>query len=134
LLLPVLKKTEGIMFMRDATRGGVATVLNEVAEAASLGIFIDEKNIPVSEKVRTACELLGVDPLYVANEGRVVVIVRSGSEKKVLNLLKKHPLGRKAAIIGEVSNKEKGKVILNTVLGTQRIIDMLTSEPLPRIC
>jgi len=134
LLIPVLKKTDAVKFMRDPTRGGVATTLNEVAEAADLGIFIDEKNIPVSSKVRAACELLGIDPLYVANEGRAILIVRKGSEKKVLSLLKKYPLGRKAQIIGQVTKENKGRVILNTALGTQRIIDMLTSEPLPRIC
>jgi hydrogenase expression/formation protein HypE len=134
LLIPVLKKTDAIRFMRDPTRGGVATTLNEVAEAANLGIFIDEKNIPVSSKVRAASELLGIDPLYVANEGRAILIVRKGSEKKVLSLLKKHPLGRNAKIIGEVRVEQKGRVVLNTFLGTSRIIDMLTGEPLPRIC
>jgi len=134
LLLPIINKTDAIKFMRDPTRGGVATTLNEVAEAAGLGIFIDEKNIPVSEKVRTACELLGLDPLYIANEGKALIVVRKGSEKKVLALLKKHSLGRKANIIGEMSSKQKGRVILRTALGTERIIDMLTSEPLPRIC
>jgi hydrogenase expression/formation protein HypE len=134
LLVPVLKKTGSIKFMRDPTRGGVATVLNEVAEAAGLGIFIDEKSIPVSGKVRAACELLGIDPLYVANEGRAILIVKKGSGKKVLSLLKKHPLGRNAQVIGKVSKEQKGRVVLNTVLGTQRIVDMLTSEPLPRIC
>jgi len=134
LLIPVLKKTDAVKFMRDPTRGGLATALNEVAEQTGLGILIDEKNIPVSDKVRTACELLGIDPLYVANEGRAILIVKNGSEKKILSLLKKHSLGRNAKIIGEVSKEQKGKVVLNTVLGTQRIVDMLTSEPLPRIC
>jgi hydrogenase expression/formation protein HypE len=134
LLIPVLKKTDSIKFMRDPTRGGVATTLNEVAEAAGLGIFIDEKSIPVSSKVRAACELLGIDPLYVANEGRAIMIVKKGFEKKVLSLLKKHPLGKNARIIGKVAKENNGRVILNTALGTSRIVDMLTSEPLPRIC
>jgi hydrogenase expression/formation protein HypE len=134
LLIPVLEKTGAIRFMRDPTRGGVATVLNEVAEQANLGILIDEKDIPICAKVRTACELLGIDPLYVANEGRAVLIVKKGSEKNILALLKRHPLGRNAKIVGCVTRENRGKVILNTMLGTRRIVDMLTSEPLPRIC
>jgi len=134
LIIPILKNTEAIKFMRDPTRGGVATTLNEVAEASGLGVIIEEKKIPVSTKVKTACELLGIDPLYVANEGRAILIVKPGDAKNVLDSLKKHPLGRNAQIIGEAVRKPKGQVILNTILGTQRIVDMLTSEPLPRIC
>ncbi len=134
LIIPVLKKTEAIKFMRDPTRGGVATTLNEIAEHSGLSVIIDEKNIPVSTKVRAACELLGIDPLYIANEGRAILVVKKDGAKKVLNLLRKHPLGKDAQIIGTVVNKPKGRVILNTILGTQRIVDMLTSEPLPRIC
>lgn len=134
LLIPVLKKTSSIKFMRDPTRGGLATALNEVAEQSGLGINIYEKDIPVSAKVRTACELLGIDPMYVANEGRAMLIVNNGSEKMILSLLKKHALGRNAKIIGEVSKEQGGRVVMNTILGTQRVVDMLTSEPLPRIC
>jgi len=134
LILPVLKKSGGIKFMRDPTRGGLATTLNEIAENSCLGIIIEEKNIPVSSKVRVACELLGIDPLYVANEGRAIMVASPESAKKVLALLKKHPLGRNARLIGEVTKENKGHVVLNTILGTQRIIDMLTSELLPRIC
>jgi hydrogenase expression/formation protein HypE len=134
LITPVLKKTEGIRFMRDPTRGGVATTLNEVVEACGLGIIIDEKHIPVSSKVRVACELLGIDPLYVACEGRAILIVENKNANKVLSLLKKHRLGRNAKIIGEAVKEPRKRLILNTILGTQRIVDMLTSEPLPRIC
>ncbi len=134
LLVPILKKTEAIKFMRDPTRGGVATTLNEIAESAGLGIIVDEENIPISTKVRAAGELLGIDHLYVANEGVAIIVVKENSAKKILNLLKKHPLGRNARIVGTVVKEPKGKVILNTSLGTQRIVDMLTSEPLPRIC
>jgi len=134
LLIPILKKTDAIKFMRDPTRGGVATTLNEIAEASRLGIIIEEKNIPVSLKVRAASELLGIDPLYIANEGCAILVVKNTETKKVLGLLRKHPLGRNAQIIGTVVKAPKGKVISNTVLGTQRIVDMLTSEPLPRIC
>ncbi len=134
LIIPILKKTEVIKFMRDPTRGGVATTLNEIAENSGLGVIIDELNIPLSGKVKAACELLGMDPLYIANEGRAILVVKKAGAERVLNLLRKDPLGRNAQIIGRVVNKPKGRVILNTVLGTQRIVDMLTSEPLPRIC
>jgi len=157
LIIPILKKTSAIQFMRDPTRGGLATTLNEIAESSGLGIIIEEKNIPISTKVKAACELLGIDPLYIANEGRAVLIVRQNSARYVLSLLKKHPLGRNAKVIGTVVNpvrgrtpqvsdgclrqpasngvkQPNGRVILNTILDTQRIVDMLTSEPLPRIC
>ena len=134
LLIPLLKNTDSVKFMRDPTRGGVATTLNEISQSTGMGIIIDEKEIPVSQDVRAACELLGIDPLYVANEGKAVLIVRKGTSGEILSLLKKHPLGRNARKIGVVSLKPKGQVILKTRLGTQRIIDMLTSEPIPRIC
>lgn len=134
LLIPVLKKTDAIQFMRDPTRGGIATTLNEIAEGARLGIIIQEKDIPVSPKVRAACELLGIDPLYVANEGRAIIVVKKHAAAEILHLLRKHPLGKKARIIGDVIKKPKAKVILNTALGTKRMVDMLTGEPLPRIC
>jgi hydrogenase expression/formation protein HypE len=134
LLIPLLANSGGIKFMRDPTRGGVATTLNEIADASGLGILINEKDIPVSTKVRVACELLGIDPLYVACEGRAIIVVESRAVKKVLSKLRKHPLARSARIIGEVLSKPGREVILNTLLGSQRIVDMLTSEPLPRIC
>jgi hydrogenase expression/formation protein HypE len=133
LILPILKKTDAVKFMRDPTRGGVATTLNEISEGSGLGIVIDETRIPLSPKAKAACELLGIDPLYVANEGNALMIVEKGSAKKLVNLLRRNPLGRKSQIIGEVTDKTD-KVILNTVLGTQRIVDMLTGQPLPRIC
>jgi len=134
LLLPILAATNGIRFMRDPTRGGVATTLNEVAESSSLGIVINEKNIPISSRVRAASELLGIDPLYIANEGAALLVVSPASEKKVLSLLKNNSLGKNARTIGSVTNKFKSRVILQTNFGTQRIIDMLTAEALPRIC
>jgi hydrogenase expression/formation protein HypE len=134
LIIPVIKKTDAIKFMRDPTRGGVATTLNEISEACRLGIVINEKDIPLSDKVKVACELLGIDPLYVANEGCAILVVKPQNANKVLSLLRRHPLGRSAQIIGIVAKEPKGRVILNTVVGTQRIVDMLTSEPLPRIC
>jgi hydrogenase expression/formation protein HypE len=134
LIIPVLKKADSIKFMRDPTRGGIATTLNEIAEASGMGIIIEEKAIPISQKVRAAGELLGIDPLYVANEGAALLVVSSKGAKIVLGLLRRHLLGRNARIIGEVVREPKGQVTLNTSLGTQRIVDMLTSEPLPRIC
>lgn len=134
LLLPLLAATNGIRFMRDPTRGGVATTLNEVAESINLGVVINEKDIPVSAKVRAASELLGIDPLYIANEGVALLVVSPQNEKKVLNLLRKNPLGKNARTIGAITNKFKSRVILQTNFGTQRIIDMLTADPLPRIC
>ncbi|MFH1413456.1 MAG: hydrogenase expression/formation protein HypE [Candidatus Omnitrophota bacterium] len=134
LIIPVLKQTDAIKFMRDPTRGGLATTLNEIAQSSNHGIIIEEKSIPISTKVRAACELLGIDPLYVANEGRALIVVGKNSAKKVLGLLKKHPLGKNARIIGKVVKAPRKSVILNTALGTQRIVDMLSAEPLPRIC
>ncbi|MCM8795989.1 MAG: hydrogenase expression/formation protein HypE [Candidatus Omnitrophica bacterium] len=134
LILPVLKKTQAIKFMRDPTRGGLATTLNEIAEGTNLGITIEERHIPISAKVRAAAELLGIDPLYVACEGVAVLVVEPTATREVLGLLNRHPLGRNACIIGEVRRELKGKVVLNTTIGTARIVDMLTSEPLPRIC
>ncbi|MBN1914015.1 MAG: hydrogenase expression/formation protein HypE [Candidatus Omnitrophica bacterium] len=134
LILPALKKTGAIKFMRDPTRGGIATTLNEITEASGLGIVIHEKNISVAKKVRAACELLGIDPLYVANEGKAILVVSKGSVKETLHLLRKHPLGRNAQEIGTVVRRPKGRVIMKTILGTERLVDMLTSEPLPRIC
>jgi len=134
LIIPILKKTEAIKFMRDPTRGGMATTLNEIAENSGLGVMVNEKDIPVSTRVKVGCELLGIDPLYVACEGRAILVVKKDAARNVLNLLRKHPLGRNAQIIGRVISKPKGRVILNTILGTERIVDMLTSEPLPRIC
>jgi len=134
LIIPVLKKTDAIKFMRDPTRGGVATTLNEVAEAVKLNITIDEQKLPLSSKVKAACELLGLDPLYIANEGKAILVVKKNSATSVLNLLKRHSQGKNARIIGEVTGIPKARVVLNTLLGTQRIIDMLSADPLPRIC
>jgi len=134
LLIPILKKTRTIKFMRDPTRGGLATTLNEIAQNSGLGIIIDERSIPLSVRAKAACELLGMDPLYIANEGKAVLVVKKEGAKKVLNMLRRHPLGKSARIIGKTVKKPGGTVILNTTLGTQRIVDMLASEPLPRIC
>jgi hydrogenase expression/formation protein HypE len=134
LLMPLVEDLEGLRFMRDPTRGGVATTLNEIAQPARLGIVIQEQKVPISGKVRAACELLGIDPFYVANEGRAVIVAAEGSVPQALRLLRKHPLGKNSQVIGEVVNKHQGQVALQTSLGATRLLDMLTSEPLPRIC
>lgn len=134
LLIPLFKKSNAIKFMRDPTRGGLATTLNEATQARGLGILLEENQIPISAQVRAACELLGIDPLYVANEGAAVVIVSKNAADQVVHFLKKHPLGKNAKIIGTVTKEYAGRVVLSTLFGTRRIVDMLTSEPLPRIC
>ena len=134
LIEDALKCSEQITFMRDATRGGLATVLCELASSREFGIEIDEETLPVKENVRGMCELLGFDPLYVANEGKVVMVVDSRDADRVLETLKQHELGREAAIIGEVVSEHHGKAWLTTGIGGRRIIDMLAGEQLPRIC
>ncbi|MEZ5199433.1 MAG: hydrogenase expression/formation protein HypE [Bacteroidales bacterium] len=134
LIKDVLEISDQVHFMRDATRGGLATVLCELAESKNFGIEIDEAALPVNENVRGMCELLGFDPLYVANEGKVVMVVGENDADKVLKALKNNELGRDAAIIGEVVDKHLGKAWLTTGIGGRRIIDMLAGEQLPRIC
>jgi len=125
---------EHVHVLRDPTRGGVASTLNEIAQAANLGLRLDEAAIPVWDDVRGACEILGLDPLYVANEGKCLVIVARQAAEAVLAALQAHPLGREAALIGEVLADHPGRVVLRTRIGGQRIVDMLTGEQLPRIC
>jgi hydrogenase expression/formation protein HypE len=120
--------------MRDATRGGVATVLNEIAMAADVAVLLDEATVPVRPVVAGACELLGLDPLYVANEGRLVAFVGADVAADALDALRAHPLGTEAAIIGEVTDDPPGRVLGRTTFGGHRMIDMLVGDPLPRIC
>ncbi len=134
LIKDALNVSDNINFMRDATRGGLATVLCELAEDKNFGIEINEDTLPVNENVRGMCELLGFDPMYVANEGKVVMVVASKDAEKVLEALKNNDLGKEAAIIGEVVEEHLGKAWLTTGIGGRRIIDMLAGEQLPRIC
>ncbi|MBM3247857.1 MAG: hydrogenase expression/formation protein HypE [Candidatus Omnitrophica bacterium] len=134
LILPLLIGDSGIKFMRDPTRGGLATTLNEITDKTNLGIMLDEERIPVPQSVKAGCEILGLDPLYIANEGKVVLVVEGSKAKKTLAKLKKLPLGKNAQIIGEFVNKPQNKVCLRTSVGGIRIVDMLASEILPRIC
>lgn len=124
----------GIRAMRDPTRGGVAASLNEWAETAGAGIKIEETTIPVRPEVQAACEILGIDPLYVANEGKLLAAVAPKHAQDVLAVMRAHPLGRNAVIIGEVTVDNPGLLVMTTVLGTTRIVDMPLGEQLPRIC
>jgi hydrogenase expression/formation protein HypE len=120
--------------MRDATRGGVATILNEIARAAEVGVLAVEDDIPVRPEVRGACELLGIDPMYVACEGRLVAVVPGESAGAAVAALRGHPLGAEAAVIGEITAGQPGIVRLKTAFGGTRIVDLLVGDPLPRIC
>lgn len=134
LVAGLLDAVPGVRAMRDATRGGVATVLNELAMAADVSVVVDEEAVPVRPEVRGACELLGIDPLYVACEGRIVVVVDGGQAAEALAALRAHPLGAQAAVIGRVAADPPGLVLLCTAFGGTRIVDMLVGDPLPRIC
>jgi hydrogenase expression/formation protein HypE len=123
-----------VKFMRDATRGGLATVLNEIAEASGVGIEISERQTPLREEVKGFCEILGLDPLYLANEGKIVIVVPSAFETVARAAMAAHPLGRDAAIIGHVTQGPAGRVVMQTHFGGKRIVDMLVGEQLPRIC
>jgi len=136
LVSQMLKASPKINCLRDPTRGGLATTLNEFAKQSGVGITIEEEKIPVRDAVRAACELLGFDPLYVANEGKLVAIVAPNDAGKILAKMKmkRNQYGAEASIIGEVTDEHKGKVIMKTRLGASRIVDMLSGELLPRIC
>ncbi|MBW4559061.1 MAG: hydrogenase expression/formation protein HypE [Trichormus sp. ATA11-4-KO1] len=134
LVATILNVCPEIHAMRDATRGGLATVLNEFALSSHVGIRLDEESIPVREEVKGFCEILGLDPLYLANEGKLVVVVKREHAETVLSAMKLHSAGKDACIIGEVIASPPGVVLLTTAFGTARIVDMLVGEQLPRIC
>ncbi len=125
---------ESVHVLRDPTRGGVASALNEIAAQAGVGVRLDETSIPLWDAVRGACELLGLDPLYVANEGKCLVIAARESAEAVLEAMRQHPLGQEAAIIGEVVDEHPGRVFMRSRIGGMRVVDMLSGEQLPRIC
>jgi hydrogenase expression/formation protein HypE len=125
---------DAVHVLRDPTRGGLASTLNEIARSASVGMVLEEKSIPVAEPVRGACELLGLDPLYVANEGKCVVIVAPEAADLALEVLRSHPLGTRAALIGEVTQTAPAVVTMRSRIGAERFVDMLSGEQLPRIC
>ena len=135
LIQSALKAAPGIHVLRDPTRGGLATTLNEIALQSKVNIQLEETVIPIKREVQAACEMLGFDPLYIANEGKVIIILPEFQAEAALNALKSHPLGKDAAIIGKVTSAQgTPRVSMHTLIGGTRIVDMLTGEMLPRIC
>jgi hydrogenase expression/formation protein HypE len=134
LVAGMVEVSKKIRCLRDPTRGGLSSTLNELARQSGVGIWVEEDRIPIKEEVQGACELLGFDPWILANEGKLVAVVAAEVAEKILRRMKAHPLGKDAAIIGEVREEPRGKVILRTRIGLTRIMDMMVGEPLPRIC
>jgi hydrogenase expression/formation protein HypE len=134
LAASLLELGGALRWMRDPTRGGLATALNELAAQAALGVRMREDALPIEPAVGAACEILGIDPLYVANEGKLVAVVAEEAAAEALELLRAHPLGARAVEIGVVEPEPEGMVILDTALGGSRIVDLLVGDPLPRIC
>ncbi|MCK5028084.1 MAG: hydrogenase expression/formation protein HypE [Bacteroidales bacterium] len=134
LIQDVLKAGMKMKFMRDITRGGLATVLNELAGIVNLGIELIEKDIPVKESVNGLCEILGFDPLYLANEGKVLMVVHQDDAKDIIEIMKKNPLGKESRVIGDIISDHPKMVVGKTEIGGKRIINMLQGEQLPRIC
>jgi hydrogenase expression/formation protein HypE len=134
LVNAILDVAQDIHVLRDPTRGGITSALSEIALSARVGILLDEAKIPISEEVKGACEILGLDPLYVANEGKLLAIVAPGEVSPVLSAMRAHPLGQQAAVIGTVTDEHCGFVFMKTRIGGTRVVDMLSGEQLPRIC
>jgi hydrogenase expression/formation protein HypE len=134
LVQVMLEASHDIHVLRDPTRGGVATTLNEIAVGSEVCMAIDEEQLPVGEEVKGACEILGLDPLYIGNEGKLIALVGAESAGAVVQRMRQHPLGRDACIIGTVREQPSGIVVMDTAFGGTRIVDMLVGEQLPRIC
>jgi hydrogenase expression/formation protein HypE len=134
LVHAVLAAATDIHVLRDPTRGGITSALSEIAQSAHVGVYLEEAQIPISEEVKGACEILGLDPLYVANEGKVLAIVSADDVAPVLAAMRAHPLGEKAMVIGSVTDDHPGFVLMKTRIGGTRVVDMLSGEQLPRIC
>jgi hydrogenase expression/formation protein HypE len=134
LVAALLEASPGVHCLRDPTRGGLATALNELARRSEVGIEIEETRIPVRDAVRGLCELLGLDPLYVANEGKLAAVVAAEEAEAALAALRAHEYGAEAAIIGRVTADHPGRLVMRTALGARRVVDMLVGEQLPRIC
>ncbi|MGA8941370.1 MAG: hydrogenase expression/formation protein HypE [Thermoactinomyces sp.] len=134
LIRNILANVDGVRIMRDPTRGGLATTLVEIAEDFQVTMEIEEALIPIQDQVQGACDILGYDPLYLANEGKVIIVVKKENEEKVLNLLRQHELGKEAKVIGRVTGKGKGHLLLKTGLGSTRRLNRLSGMMLPRIC
>ncbi len=134
LVAQMFLASKNIHVLRDPTRGGVASALNEIAGQAHVGIMLDESAIPITDPVQGACEILGFDPLYVANEGKLIAFVSAADADRVLDTMRRHPLGKKAAIIGEVVSDHPALVIMKSRISGTRVVDMMSGEQLPRIC
>ncbi len=134
LVEAMLKRSGGVKVLRDPTRGGLATTLREIAGEASRRIVLEEESVPILSSVRGACDILGLDPLYVANEGILIAIVEQEKAEEMVGVMRSHPLGSSTAVIGRVGEEDDGKVILTTAVGGTRMLEMLSGEQLPRIC
>jgi hydrogenase expression/formation protein HypE len=134
LVTAMLEASPGIHVLRDPTRGGVATALNEIARQSNVGVLIRESSLPLQPAVQAACEMLGFDPLYIANEGKLLAIVKREDAEKVLMAMRNTRYGEEAAIIGEITDKPRGRLLMETPLGSKRVVDTLSGEMLPRIC
>jgi hydrogenase expression/formation protein HypE len=134
LVEAILATGKEVHVLRDPTRGGLTSALSEITQSAGTGMVIEEARIPISEEVKGACSILGLDPLYVANEGKMVAIVPADAADAVLAAMRGHPRGREAAIIGEVTADHAGFVLMKTRIGGTRVVEMLSGEQLPRIC
>ena len=134
LMNEVYSVTRDVHVLSDPTRGGVSSALNEIAKTANVGIEINEKDIPISEQVKGACEILGLDPLYIANEGKILIIVPEEYSEQILEKMRRHPAGQDSSIIGSVNSEMKRMVRMKTSIGSTRIVDMISGEQLPRIC
>ncbi|OGB64115.1 MAG: hydrogenase expression/formation protein HypE [Caldithrix sp. RBG_13_44_9] len=134
LIKEVLQVCPDIHMMRDPTRGGISSAMNEIAAKAQKGIRLDEKQIPIDQEIKAICEILGLDPLYIANEGKVLLFVPPTEVSKVLQIMHRHPYGKEAVVIGEVVDEHPGRVVMKTLIGSNRVVDMISGEQLPRIC
>ena len=134
LVAELLHAADGVRCLRDPTRGGVATVLNEIAMASDTAVVLDEASLPIRPEVNGACEILGIDPLYVANEGKLIAVVAAEHADAALDALRRHPLGAQATVVGRIEREPPGMVLLDTAFGGSRVVDMLAGDPLPRIC
>lgn len=134
LVRVMLQACPEIRCMRDPTRGGLSSTFNELADASKVGVVLDEANIPMRADVRGACDMLGLDPLYVANEGKLIAVAPPREAEKLLAAMRAHPLGKNSAMIGRITDDHPGMVVLNTLIGGERVVTMLTGEQLPRIC
>ena len=130
----ILAVTNEVHCLRDATRGGLAAVLNELAAASNVGIEFDEKTVPIQPEVNAACEMLGLDPFYIANEGKMIIVLPENKADEVLLAMRNHPLGKNSALIGKVVDNHPGMVTARTSIGGMRVVDLPAGELLPRIC